>query len=49
MAPEASRTTTILADTSCVILEVLMYVCMYMYMIIYMFEYMYIYIMRAYA
>ena len=50
MAPEASRRTTILADTTCVILEVLMYVCMYMYiyMIIYMFEYMYISFMCAY-
>jgi len=31
MAPEASRTTTIFADTTCVILEVLIYVCMYVH------------------
>jgi len=45
MATEASRTTTILADTTCVILEVL--ICD-KYMIIYMFVYMYISIMCAY-
>ena len=43
MAPEANRphltTTKILADTTCVILEVLMYVYVYIHTFTYMFEY----------